>query len=118
MKKLFLALLIIGFSVGISFGYETLISATTDAETTDSFTVTKRSPVTIVVNGLAGVEEIELQMEYSTGSWTDIYNADDEQIVFSATKNLICINDAGRFRLVKPSTAAAVTVVKYSETSH
>ena len=118
MKKLFLALLIIGFSVGISFGYETLISATTDAETTDSFTVTKRSPVTIVVNGLAGVEEIELQMEYSTGSWTDIYNADDEQIVFSATKNLICINAAGRFRLVKPSTAAAVTVVKYSETSH
>ncbi len=118
MKKLILTLVLIMVSVTTVWGYETLISATTLAQTTDSFTVTRRNPVTIVINGLSGSEQIQIQMEYATGSWTDIYNEGDEQIVLSATKNLIIIETAGRFRLVKPSTSAAVTVVMYSEASH
>ncbi len=70
-------------------------------------------PPTIIVDGLAGAEEVALQMQTGSGSWAALVK-EGEAVVFSVDQNIWQLDLTGRYRLVKPSTAGAVSIKMYS----
>lgn len=116
MKKLIL--IAVGITIlclSPAWGYETLIDAQTAAVTTAFVSKKGIGDITLAAHGLSESEEIELQIEYAPGLYTDVYSSSGVQTVLSSTQNIIVVDIYGRYRLVKPITSSAVTVVKYSE---
>jgi hypothetical protein len=91
----------------------TLIESKTAAETTDYFSVGTEAPVTLVCDGLSGVETIELQIMAGT-TWVDVYDYTTKtQIMFKIDANVISLTTPGKYRLVKGVTSAATGVWAY-----
>lgn len=90
---------------------ETLIAEKTAAETSKSFEVKYSNTCTIVTNGLAGAEEIELEIECLPDQFVPAYDYIDQgKYTLKATANIICIGAPGWYRVVKPVTASATSV--------
>lgn len=91
----------------------TLVDNTTAAVNSQTFSFTNKEgyPATLFAKGLAGVETIILQFTLDNGAnWTDV-KCNASTVVLSATNNVMALNVVGRYRLVKDTTAGAVTVV-------
>lgn len=91
---------------------KTIISAKTTAETSDPFEINYSNAVcTLVADGLAESEEIEIEIESMPDQYTAAYDPVEEtKYVLKSTANVIAILTPGRYRLVKPVTAGDVSV--------
>lgn len=117
MKKTIVLFAILFIGSFPAWAYETLINEQTAAATSEVLNRAYDGDITIVAAGLSGAEKIDVEVEYANGSYIDIYDSDGNQIVLTATNNILTIKSFGRYRLVKPVTSSAVTVVKYNNRS-
>lgn len=80
-----------------------LIQPTTAADTSEQFTVRPGQEVAIVSNGLAGAEEVRVQVKNAAGTFDDV---DDTAAVMTATARQCRIVAAGDYRVDKDATAS------------
>lgn len=84
-----------------------IIVAQTAAKTVE-FNVERGSPVALFSAGLAGAETIAIEVSVCD-TWTAL-KVDGSAVVMDANTNHRMISGPGYYRLVKPSTAGAVSV--------
>lgn len=87
-----------------------LLAPTTAASTVDIM-VPNGVIVPIIVDGLSGTETIAVQVYTSSGSWVQ-YKSNSISVAFSVNDNVIGFNIPGQYRLSKPTTAAAVGIMR------
>jgi len=90
----------------------TLIASTTAAATKD-FQVERDAyypPVTIIANGLAAGETVDIQISDDDGAtYANLFDA-GSQVQVTDTNNAVTLYGPGKYRVSKAATAAAVTV--------
>lgn len=96
------------------------IEATTLAATTGALNVTtdgeangRTLKTTLVAQGLAGSEEITIEVANADIDTWETLAQDDGPVALTATNNLVVVDGAVIFRLVKPTTASATSVTLY-----
>ena len=91
---------------------ETLVSAQTDAATSDAFRVLEGEPATIIANGLAGAEEAVIQVAYDEDAenFQDYYYGGDK-VALTATNNALKLDATGTYKVAKGASAGAASVV-------
>ena len=85
-----------------------LINAATGAASPEFTVSPEQQRFTVRASGLAGAETITLQVQ--VGGEFRNENEDDVAITLTATAQTVILNAPGRYKLVKGSTAGAVTV--------
>ena len=82
-----------------------IITAQTGAATSTQFAVNKRVSKTVMANGLAGAEYVDIQIKDGAGSWITTSTANR----LTATDPARTISTEGEYRLSKSATAAATS---------
>ncbi len=85
-----------------------LINAATGAASPEFTVSPEQQRFTVRASGLAGAETITLQAQVGGAFRNE--NEDDVAITLTATAQTVILNAPGRYKLVKGSTAGAVTV--------
>lgn len=90
----------------------TLIEPTTAAVTTTVFHAIQGEdvPATLIVQGLAGAEEVDIVISVDNGATSATAFQDGAAIVLTATDNTLAINSAMRIGVLKDATLAATGV--------
>lgn len=83
-----------------------IIPATVEAVDSASITVTKNTPVTILMHGvIAALEPCALEMQLADGTWQALLSAD---AIFTDTLNAIQVSAVGSYRIAKEATVGLV----------
>mgnify|MGYP003441746635 CR=1 len=86
-----------------------IFSKQTAAGTSAPFTVERTQSVGIKCSGVAGAEVINLQTQCGD-DWQNVLDSAGAAVTFTSTNKPITITASGQYQLVKPVTAAAVTI--------
>jgi len=88
-----------------------MVASTTAGGTSNEFIVPEGAHATVVTDGLAGAEEVNLQALKADGStWVTLL---DGNFPLTATANASAIWAKGRYRLVQDATAGTTTTELY-----
>lgn len=85
-----------------------LVGPTTGSFTTRPVPATG-SMVTIIANGLAADDALDVQVEYEDGSFTDLFQ-DGTQVQITESNTAVTITGPGVYRVVSTGTTGTVTV--------
>lgn len=86
-----------------------LFDKITAAQTSVPFTVDGYKTVGLKCSGVSGSEVINLQVQCGD-VWQNVLDSAGAAVTFTSANKPITINGSGQYRLVKPSTASAVTI--------